>query len=121
MDERGYFYIVDRKKDLIIAGGFNIYPREVEEVLYEHESVKEAVVVGVPDEYRGETVKAFVVLKDGAECTEEELNKYCREHLASFKVPRLYEFRDELPKTMVGKILRRVLLEEEREKAKQNN
>jgi long-chain acyl-CoA synthetase len=121
MDERGYFYIVDRKKDLIIAGGFNIYPREIEEVLYEHESVKEAVVVGVPDEYRGETVKAFVVLKAGAECTEEELNKYCREHLASFKVPRLYEFRDELPKTMVGKILRRVLLEEEREKAKQNN
>ncbi|WP_310259436.1 AMP-binding protein [Fictibacillus barbaricus] len=120
MDERGYFFIVDRKKDLIIAGGFNIYPREVEEVLYEHEKVKEAVVVGVPDPYRGETVKAFIVLKEGAECSEEELNKYCREHLASFKVPRLYEFRDDLPKTIVGKILRRVLLEEEKQKAEQN-
>jgi long-chain acyl-CoA synthetase len=120
MDEKGYFYIVDRKKDLIIAGGYNIYPRDVEEVLYEHEKIKEAVVVGVPDPYRGETVKAFVVLKEGVLCSEEELNQYCREKLASFKVPRLYEFRDDLPKTMVGKILRRVLVEEEKEKAKQN-
>jgi long-chain acyl-CoA synthetase len=120
MDEKGYFFIVDRKKDLIIAGGFNIYPREVEEVLYEHEKIKEAVVVGIPDPYRGETVKAFIVLKDGAECSEEELDRYCREHLASFKVPKMYEFRRELPKTMVGKILRRVLIEEEKEKAEQN-
>ncbi|WHY75005.1 long-chain-fatty-acid--CoA ligase [Fictibacillus enclensis] len=119
MDEDGYFYIVDRKKDLIIAGGYNIYPREVEEVLYEHEAVKEAVVVGVPDPYRGETVKAFVVLKENMTCTEEQLNQFCREHMAAFKVPRIYEFRAELPKTMVGKILRRVLLEEEKAKERQ--
>lgn len=119
MDENGYFYIVDRKKDIIIAGGFNIYPREIEEVLYEHEAVKEAVVAGVPDPYRGETVKAYIVLKENARCTEDELNQYCREHLAAFKVPRVYEFRDELPKTMVGKILRRALIEEEKNKLKQ--
>ena len=114
MDEEGYFYVVDRKKDIIIAGGFNIYPREVEEVLYEHEAVQECVVLGVPDPYRGETVKAFIVLKDGYKATEEELNKYCRAKLASFKVPRIYEFRSELPKTAVGKILRRTLLDEEK-------
>lgn len=119
MDENGYFYVVDRKKDLIIAGGFNIYPREVEEVLYEHEAIQEAVIVGVPDPYRGETVKAFIVLKEGHQVTEEELNTFCREQLAAFKVPRKYEFRDELPKTIVGKILKRQLLEEEIEKQKQ--
>ncbi|WP_017726656.1 long-chain-fatty-acid--CoA ligase [Halalkalibacterium ligniniphilum] len=116
MDEDGYFYIVDRKKDLIIAGGFNIYPREIEEVLYENEAIQEAVVIGVPDEYRGETVKAFVVLKQGKTITEKELNEYCRKHLAAYKVPRFYEFREELPKTLVGKILRRVLVEEEMKK-----
>ncbi len=116
MDEEGYFYIVDRKKDMIIAGGFNIYPREIEEVLYEHEKVQEACIIGVPDEYRGETVKAFIVPKEGQTITEEELDQYCRKHLAAFKVPRLYEFRDELPKTMIGKILRRVLVEEEKKK-----
>ncbi|QOY33960.1 AMP-binding protein [Anaerobacillus isosaccharinicus] len=116
MDEDGYFYIVDRKKDMIIAGGFNIYPREIEEVLYEHEKVQEACIVGVPDVYRGETVKAFIVPKDGQKLTEEELDQYCRKHLAAFKVPRLYEFREELPKTMIGKILRRVLVEEEKKK-----
>lgn len=116
MDEEGYFYVVDRKKDVIIAGGFNIYPREVEEVLYEHDAIQECVVVGVPDPYRGETVKAYIVLKEGKSVTEEELNKYCRENLAAYKVPRLYEFRDELPKTAVGKILRRTLVEEEKEK-----
>lgn len=115
MDEQGFFYVVDRKKDMIIAGGFNIYPREVEEVLYEHDSIQEAVVAGVPDPYRGETVKAFVVFKEGRHTTEEELDAYCRSHLASFKVPRIYEFRDELPKTAVGKILRRVLIEEEKQ------
>jgi long-chain acyl-CoA synthetase len=115
MDEQGFFYIVDRKKDMIIAGGFNIYPREVEEVLYEHDSIQEAVVAGVPDPYRGETVKAFIVFKEGRHTTEEELDAYCRSHLASFKVPRIYEFRDELPKTAVGKILRRVLIEEEKQ------
>ncbi len=113
MDEDGYFFIVDRKKDMIIAGGFNIYPREVDEVLFEHPKVLEAVTVGVPDEYRGETVKVFVVLKPGEECTEEEIISFCRERLAPYKAPRLVEFRSELPKSMVGKVLRRALREEE--------
>lgn len=112
MDEDGYVYIVDRKKDLIIASGYNIYPRDVEEVLYEHPAVMEAVVVGVPDEYRGETVKAVLVLKEGKTVTDEEIIAYCRDHLAPYKVPRIVEFRDELPKTNVGKILRRVIREE---------
>ena len=116
MDDKGYFYVVDRKKDMIIASGYNIYPREVEEVLYEHPKVQEAVVVGVPHEYRGETVKAFVVLKQGEQCTEEELDQFMRSRLAAYKVPRIYEFRKELPKTAVGKILRRALLEEEMKK-----
>ncbi|ETT82545.1 AMP-binding protein [Viridibacillus sp. FSL R5-0477] len=116
MDDKGYFYVVDRKKDIIIAGGFNIYPREIEEVLYEHEAVQECVALGVPDPYRGETVKAFIVLKEGMKATEEEFNTYCRENLAAFKVPRIYEFRDELPKTAVGKILRRTLQDEDKER-----
>ncbi|MFY0803943.1 long-chain-fatty-acid--CoA ligase [Peribacillus frigoritolerans] len=116
MDEQGFFYVVERKKDTIIAGGFNIYPREVEEVLYEHEAIQEVVVAGIPDPYRGETVKAFVVLKKNAKVTEEELNEFARKNLASYKVPRSYEFRDELPKTTIGKILRRVLIEEEKKK-----
>ncbi len=115
MDEDGYFYIVDRKKDVIIAGGYNIYPREVEEVLYEHPAVLEAAVVGVPDPYRGETVKAFIVLKPEykGKVTEKDIEKFCRERLAAYKVPRIIEFRDELPKSAVGKILRRVLREED--------
>jgi long-chain acyl-CoA synthetase len=117
MDEEGYLYIVDRKKDMINASGFKVYPREVEEVLYQHEEVVEAVAVGVPDEYRGETVKAFVVRKPGSSVTEEELVSYCKENLAPYKVPKLLEFRDELPKSAVGKLLRRVLADEEREKA----
>ncbi|MET3682588.1 long-chain acyl-CoA synthetase [Alkalibacillus flavidus] len=116
MDEEGFFYIVDRKKDMIIAGGFNIYPREVEEILYEHESIQEVVVAGVPDPYRGETVKAYIVLKEGANLSEDDLDQFCRQNLAAFKVPKLYEFRDELPKTAVGKILRRKLVDEEKEK-----
>lgn len=120
MDDEGYFYIVDRKKDMIIAGGYNIYPREVEEVLFEHPAIKEAVVVGIPDPYRGETVKAFIVLKDGITATEEELDKFCRANLAAYKIPRAYEFRTELPKTLVGKVLRRALIEEEKEKNKLN-
>ena len=113
MDEDGYFYIVDRKKDLIIAGGFNIYPREVEEVLFAHPAVKEAAVAGVPDPYRGETVKAYIVLKDGAQASADDIIAHCRRHLAAYKVPKLVEFRSELPKSLVGKVLRRVLLEEE--------
>lgn len=120
MDERGYFYIVDRKKDMIIASGFNIYPREVEEVLYEHPAVKECAVIGVKDPYRGETVKAFIVLKEGKTVTEEELDKHCRQKLASYKVPRLYEFRSELPKSMIGKVLRRLLMEEEKTREKES-
>jgi len=116
MDEEGYFFVVDRKKDMIIAGGYNIYPREVEEVLYEHPAVQEVVVAGIPDPYRGETVKAYIVLKEGANVTEKEMNEYARKHLAAYKAPRLYEFRDELPKTAVGKILRRNLVEEEKKK-----
>lgn len=113
MNEQGYFYIVDRKKDMIIAGGYNIYPREVEEVLYDHEGIQEAVVAGIPDAYRGETVKAYIVLKQDYSITEDALNEYCRKHLAAYKVPRIYEFRKELPKTAVGKILRRKLVDEE--------
>jgi long-chain acyl-CoA synthetase len=116
MDERGYFYVVDRKKDMIIAGGFNIYPREIEEVLYEHPAIQEVVAAGVPDPYRGETVKAYVVLKEGESLTEKELDDFSRKYLAAYKVPRIYEFRKELPKTAVGKILRRALVDEERKK-----
>ena len=108
-DETGYYYIVDRKKDMIIAGGFNVYPREVEEVLFEHPQVKEAAVVGVPDEYRGETVKAFIVLQDGATASAEEIISFCRRRLAAYKVPRQIVFRDSLPKSGVGKYLRREL------------
>ncbi|GGI10361.1 long-chain-fatty-acid--CoA ligase [Gottfriedia solisilvae] len=121
MDEDGFFYIVDRKKDMIIAGGFNVYPRDVEEVLYEHEAVQETVVIGVPDPYRGETVKAFIVLKEGKTVTESELDEFSRKYLAAYKVPRQYEFRKELPKTAIGKILRRQLVEEEKQRnAKEN-
>jgi long-chain acyl-CoA synthetase len=113
MDEDGFFEIVDRKKDMIIAGGYNIYPREIEEVLFEHPAVKEAAVAGIPDKYRGETVKAFIIVKDGESVTAEELETFCRQRLAAYKVPRKYEFRAALPKTLVGKVLRRQLLEEE--------
>ncbi len=116
MDEDGYFYIVDRKKDIIIASGYNIIPREVEEVLYMHPKVLEAVVAGVPDPYRGETVKAYIVLKEGEQATAEEIIEFCRQHLAPYKVPKLVEFRSELPKSQVGKFLRRVLVEEEKRK-----
>jgi long-chain acyl-CoA synthetase len=108
-DKSGYYYIVDRKKDMIIAGGFNVYPREVEEILFEHPLIKEAAVVGVPDAYRGETVKAFVVLRDGAAADAEEIISFCRGRLAAYKVPRQIVFRDSLPKSGVGKYLRREL------------
>lgn len=116
MDERGWFKIVDRKKDLIIASGYNIVPREVEEVLYMHPKVQEAVVAGVPDEHRGETVKAYVVLKEGQSSSVDEIRSFCKENLAPYKVPTKVEFRSELPKSQVGKILRRVLVEEETKK-----
>jgi long-chain acyl-CoA synthetase len=116
MDEEGYFQIVDRKKDMIIAGGFNIYPRDVEEVLFEHPKIKEAVVAGVPDPYRGETVKAYCVLKEGETASEEEVIMFCKGKMAKYKVPTAIEFRADLPKTIVGKVLRRMLVEEEKKK-----
>ncbi len=120
VDDEGYFYIVDRKKDMIIAGGFNIYPREVEEILFEHPAVQEAAVIGIPDPYRGETVKAYIVLKNNQTVSEDELDQFCRKYLASYKVPRLYEFRNDLPKTIVGKVLRRTLLQEELDKLQED-
>jgi long-chain acyl-CoA synthetase len=113
MDEEGYFSIVDRKKDLIIAGGYNVYPREVEEILCEHPKVLEVAVAGVPDSYRGEIVKAFVVLRSGEQATVEEIREFAMGRLAGYKVPRSVEFRDDLPKTLIGKVLRRALVEEE--------
>ncbi|MFC5992655.1 class I adenylate-forming enzyme family protein [Pseudonocardia hispaniensis] len=109
MDAHGWFYIVDRKKDQINVGGYKIWPREVEDVLYEHEAVREAAVVGVPDEYRGETVKAFVSLRPGRTATEPELIAFCKERMAAYKYPRQIEFLDEIPKTVTGKLLRREL------------
>ncbi len=117
MDADGFFYVVDRRKDMIDASGFKVLPREVEEVLLMHPKVREAVVAGVPDAYRGETVKAFLVLKEGESASETEIVEFCRLHLAPFKVPRQVEVRVELPKTVVGKYLRRVLVEEERARA----
>ena len=112
-DEDDYFFIVDRKKDMVIAGGFNIYPREIDEVLFRHPKVQEGVAVGVSDTYRGETVKAFVVLKPGETATEEEIITFCREKLAAYKVPKRVEFRSSLPKSAIGKVLRKILREEE--------
>ncbi|MDR0827804.1 MAG: long-chain fatty acid--CoA ligase [Desulfovibrio sp.] len=113
MDKEGFFYIVDRKKDMIIIAGYNVYPREIDEVLCVHPKVKDAVSVGVSHPYRGEVIKAYVVLKEGEVCGRSEILSFCRERLASYKVPRLVEFRAELPKSIVGKVLRRVLKAEE--------
>ncbi|MDI6753800.1 MAG: long-chain fatty acid--CoA ligase [Thermodesulfobacteriota bacterium] len=121
MDEDGYFYILDLKKDMIIAGGFNIYPKDIDQVLAEHPKVAEAIAVGIPDRYRGETVRACVVLKPGQSATEEEILDFCRKNLAKYKVPTRVEFRQVLPKSPSGKILRRMLRQEtidtERKKA----
>ena len=111
MDENGWFYIVDRKKDMIVASGYKVWPRDVEDVLYEHPAVREAAVVGVPHEYRGETVKAFVSLKGGQSVTEEDLIAFCKERMAAYKYPREIEFIDEVPKNASGKVLRRELRE----------
>jgi long-chain acyl-CoA synthetase len=117
VDADGFFYIVDRKKDMIIASGFKVLPRDVEEVLFQHPKVLEAAVVGVPHPKRGDdTVTAFVVPKAGERLTIDELRDFCKAQLAPYKVPREWEFRDELPKTTVGKVLRRVLVEEEKRK-----
>jgi long-chain acyl-CoA synthetase len=116
MDEDGYFYIVGRKKDLIIVSGYNVYPVEIEKVLYQHPAVAEVCVFGVPDIYRGETIKAAVVLKTDALLTEQEVIEWCQNKLAAYKVPRIIEFKEVLPKTAVGKILRRTLIESEIQK-----
>jgi long-chain acyl-CoA synthetase len=117
MDEEGYIHMVDRKKDMIIAGAYNIYPTDVEAVLFEHPKVKEAAVIGIPDRERGETVKAFVVLKEGETATPEEIMAFSRERMAAYKAPRLVEFRSDLPKSLIGKVLRRKLREEEARRA----
>ncbi len=109
MDERGFFYVVDRKKDMIISGGAKVFPREVEEVLYQHPGVREVAVVGVPDPYWGEAVKAYIVPREDVHLDEAEVIQFCKERLAAYKVPKSVEFRDQLPKTLVGKILRRAL------------
>ena len=111
MDEDGYFYIVDRKKDMIISGGYNVYPRDIEEVFFEHPKVLEAAALGVPHPKRGEQVKVFVVLKEGETGTEEEFFAYCKDKLAAYKLPTMIEFRDDLPKTNVGKVLKKDLRE----------
>jgi len=115
-DEDGYLTIVDRKKDMIIAGGYNIYPVELDDVLMGHPKILEACTVGIPHDYRGETVKAFIVVKESETLTQEEVVDYCKEKLAAYKVPKLVEFIDELPKSAVGKILRRELRDRELEK-----
>jgi len=117
MDEQGWFYLVDRSKDMIVASGFKVWPREVEEVLYQHPAIREAAVVGVPDQYRGETIKAVVSLKPGHMVTPEEIKAYTRENLAAYKYPRFVEIMDELPKTTSGKIMRRLLQPTSREES----
>ncbi|MFZ0474654.1 MAG: long-chain fatty acid--CoA ligase [Halobacillus sp.] len=116
-DEDGYFYIVGRKKEMIINGGFNIYPQEIESVLYEHPAVKDAAVVGVPDRDKGEIVKAYVVLKEDCKVEINDLKEYCSTRFTRYKVPRQYEIRDELPRNTVGKLLKRKLIEEEKSKS----
>ncbi len=113
MDEEGYLSVVDRKKDIIIASGFNIYPNEIDDLLFAHPKILEACTIGIPDEYRGESVKAFVVSQPGEKPTEEEIKEYCKGYLAAYKIPREVEFIDALPKSGVGKILRRELKDRE--------
>jgi long-chain acyl-CoA synthetase len=116
MDADGYFSVVDRKKDMIITGGMNVYPRDIEEPLFAHPKIKEAVAVGIPDERWGEAVKVYIVLRDGQSVTEQEIIDYCHARMARYKVPKFVEFRRELPKSLVGKVLRRELLNEERQR-----
>jgi len=119
MDDDGYYYITDRKKDLIIVGGFNVFPREIDELIYQHPKVKEGITIGIPDPRKGERIKVYIVLKEGERATPEELIVYFKERLTPYKVPSEVEFRTELPKSMIGKILRRALREEESRKAKE--
>jgi long-chain acyl-CoA synthetase len=109
MDEDGYFYIVDRMKDMILSGGYNVYPRDIEEVFFENPKIQEAAAIGIPHPTRGEAIKVFVALKEGESATEEELINYCKDKLATYKLPTEIEFREELPKTNVGKVLKKEL------------
>jgi len=119
MDEQGYVTIVDRKKDLVLTGGYNVYPREVDEVLHTHPKIKEAVSAGIPHGIRGEILKAYVVLKDGEQATPTEIMAFCRGKLANYKIPKQVEIRNDLPKNLVGKILRRALRAEEEQRRKE--
>jgi long-chain acyl-CoA synthetase len=118
IDEDGYILITDRKKDMVLVGGFNVYPREVEDILFQHPKVALAAVVGVADAKSGEVVKAYIQLKPGETASEQELLEFCKQNMAGYKRPKIIEFRNELPVSNVGKILRRVLRDEERDKAK---
>ena len=121
LDEDGYLTIVDRKKDMIVASGFNVFPQEIDEVLFEHPKILEACTIGVEDDYRGEAPKSYVVLKQGETLEKEEIIAYCRQKLSSYKVPKLIEFIDELPKSAVGKILRRELKELDRKRGEERS
>jgi long-chain acyl-CoA synthetase len=118
-DQDGYLTIVDRKKDMIIAGGYNVYPREIDEILFQHPKILEACSIGVPDPYRGETVKAYVVVKPGETLTADEVIQFSREKLAAYKAPKMVEFIDALPKSAVGKVLRKEVKELDRKKSQQ--
>jgi long-chain acyl-CoA synthetase len=118
-DGDGYLTIVDRKKDMIIAGGYNVYPREIDEILFQHPKILEACSIGVPDPYRGETVKAYVVVKPGETLTADEVIQFSREKLAAYKAPKMVEFIDALPKSAVGKVLRKEVKEMDRKKSQQ--
>ena len=116
IDEEGYTFIIDRTKDLVLVGGFNVYPRHVEEEIYSHEAVEEVTVIGIPDDYRGQSVKAFVKLREGQPLTEEALKEFLADKLAKHAIPHQIEFRGELPKTMIGKLSKKELVAEEQEK-----
>src|SRR5581483_466239 len=121
MDEEGFFFIVNRKKEMIKTRGENVYPREVEEIISRHPQVREAVIIGLPDPFAGEIIKAYLVLNEGAAVSAEEILSFCRKDLAKFKLPSIIEFRRELPKSILGKVMRRVLLEEESAKGKETS
>jgi long-chain acyl-CoA synthetase len=118
LDEDGYLFLVDRIKDVILCGGYNVYPRVLEEALYQHPAVKDAVVIGIPDQYRGQAPKAFVTLKDGMQATPAELRDFLKEYVSKIELPREVEIRETLPKTMIGKLSKKELVAEEEAKAK---
>ncbi|OQA54093.1 MAG: Long-chain-fatty-acid--CoA ligase [Candidatus Omnitrophica bacterium ADurb.Bin277] len=115
-DNEGYLTISDRKKDVIVASGFNIFPKEIDEILFEHSKISEACCIGIPDEYRGETVKAYIVVRPGETLTKQEVTAFCKEKMTAYKVPTEVEFIDELPKSAIGKIMRRELRDLDRKK-----